>query len=116
MDNSALKARADELLGELNHLRSGIGELQRKLRAVTATVTSDDGMVTATVGPRGQLQSTRARPAPLPAARFAHLADTITKTGAGGGREGAGAGGGGVPAVHAGGRHPEPPQPRLRRA
>jgi DNA-binding protein YbaB len=55
MDNRALRARADELMGELNRLRSGMGELQQKLRAITATAKSEDGYVTAVVGPRGQL-------------------------------------------------------------
>jgi DNA-binding protein YbaB len=80
MDNSALKARADALLAELDHLRSGIGEMQRKLRAVTASVTSDDGMVTATVGPRGQLQSLELDPRIYRRPDAKQLAATIART------------------------------------
>jgi DNA-binding protein YbaB len=55
VDNADLRARADELMGELTRLRSGLGDLQRTLTQVRASATSDDGLVTATVGPRGQL-------------------------------------------------------------
>ncbi|WP_432835353.1 YbaB/EbfC family nucleoid-associated protein [Dactylosporangium sp. CA-092794] len=55
MDNRALRARADELLGDLDRLRGGMQTLQQQLRSITATAKSDDGFITAIVGPRGQL-------------------------------------------------------------
>ncbi|GAA2345597.1 YbaB/EbfC family nucleoid-associated protein [Dactylosporangium sp. NPDC051485] len=55
MDNRALRARADELLGDLDRLRGGMKTLQQQLRSITATAKSDDGFITAVVGPRGQL-------------------------------------------------------------
>ncbi len=55
MDLQALRARADELTAQFENMRSGMGDLQQKLRAVTGTAASDDGLVKATVGPRGQL-------------------------------------------------------------
>src|SRR4051812_21342052 len=55
MDLPAMRARADELMLQFDRMRSGVGDLQRKLKAVEATVTSEDGLVTATVGPRGQV-------------------------------------------------------------
>jgi len=55
MDNRALQARADELMGELDRLRDGMQTMQAQLRTITATAKSDDGFVTAVVGPRGQL-------------------------------------------------------------
>lgn len=80
MDNAALRARADELLGELNRLRSGLSGLQARLRAVNASVTSDDGMVTATVGPRGQLVSLEIDPRIYRRPDSRLLAQTITQT------------------------------------
>jgi DNA-binding protein YbaB len=55
LDNRALRARADELMGELDRLRGGMATLQHRLRTITATAKSDDGFITAVVGPRGQL-------------------------------------------------------------
>ncbi len=53
--NRALRARFDEVYGQYERLRSGLDELQERLARFQATATSDDGYVTATVGPRGQL-------------------------------------------------------------
>jgi DNA-binding protein YbaB len=50
-----LQARVDQLFDEYRRLRDGMSELQQKLLAVKARVTSDDGAVTVTVGPRGHL-------------------------------------------------------------
>ncbi len=80
MDNRTLRARADELLGELDRLRSGLGELQRKLREITATARSDDGYVTAVVGPRGQLIRLDIDPRIYRRPDSKQLAATITAT------------------------------------
>jgi DNA-binding protein YbaB len=53
--NHALRARFDDVYGQYHRLRSGMDELQRKLAAMQVTAESADGMVRATVGPRGQL-------------------------------------------------------------
>ena len=41
VDNRTLRARADELMGELERLRAGMGDLQKKLRQITATAKSE---------------------------------------------------------------------------
>jgi DNA-binding protein YbaB len=53
--NRALRARFDEVYGQYERLRSGMDELQRRLAETRVTAESDDGLVRATVGPRGQL-------------------------------------------------------------
>ena len=53
--NRALRERFDEVYRQYERLRSGLDELQQRLAALRMTERSDDGQVTATVGPRGQL-------------------------------------------------------------
>lgn len=53
--NRALRARFDEVYGQYERLRSGLDDLQQRLAKLQVTEKSDDGHVTATVGPRGQL-------------------------------------------------------------
>ncbi|MET8148611.1 YbaB/EbfC family nucleoid-associated protein [Actinoplanes sp. NPDC049668] len=55
MDLPAMRAHADELMAQFERMRSGVGDLQQKVKAVQVSVTSDDGLVTAVVGPRGQV-------------------------------------------------------------
>ena len=55
--NRALRARFDEVYGQYQRLRSGMDEMQRRLAEVRVTAESDDGLVRATVGPRGHLVS-----------------------------------------------------------
>ncbi len=80
MDNRALQARADELMGELNRLRTGMGDLQQRLRQLTATATSSDGFVKAEVGPRGQLVRLELDPRIYRRPDSKQLAATITET------------------------------------
>ena len=54
-DLSGLRALAEELTGQLAKVRSGLSDMQKEITAVTATVRSPDGYVTATIGPRGHL-------------------------------------------------------------
>ncbi|MFJ6195295.1 YbaB/EbfC family nucleoid-associated protein [Micromonospora sp. NPDC092111] len=61
--NQALRARFDEVYGQYRRLRSGMDELQTKLAELRVTERSDDGQVTATVGPRGELISVELDPA-----------------------------------------------------
>ncbi|GIH14078.1 YbaB/EbfC family nucleoid-associated protein [Rugosimonospora africana] len=79
-DNRQLRARAEELMGEFNRLRTGMGELQQKLRQITATAKSDDGYVKATVGPRGQLIRLDLDPRIYRRPDSKQLAETITET------------------------------------
>jgi DNA-binding protein YbaB len=53
--NRALRARFDEVHSQYERLRSGMDELQRTLAALEVTAESPDGLVRATVGPRGHL-------------------------------------------------------------
>jgi DNA-binding protein YbaB len=78
--NRLLKERAAELMGELERLRAGLDELRQKLLSISVTVTSDDGMVTATVGPRGQLQRLELDPRIYRRPDARALADTIVTT------------------------------------
>ena len=57
--NQALRARFDEVYGQYQRIRDGLDDLQEQLAAFTLTARSEDGMVTATVGPRGQLVDLR---------------------------------------------------------
>ncbi|MFO7193523.1 MULTISPECIES: YbaB/EbfC family nucleoid-associated protein [Thermocrispum] len=49
------RARVDELLGEYRRGREQLAGLHRTLRSITATASTPDGSVSATVGPRGTL-------------------------------------------------------------
>lgn len=80
MDNHALRVRADELIGELDRLRTGMGDLQQRLRQITATATSSDGYVTAVVGPRGHLIRLTLDPRIYRRPDSKQLATTIAKT------------------------------------
>ncbi|MEV1288698.1 YbaB/EbfC family nucleoid-associated protein [Micromonospora sp. NPDC049679] len=53
--NRALRARFDEVYGQYERLRSGLDDLQQRLAKLRVSARSEDGHVTATVGPRGQL-------------------------------------------------------------
>ncbi|MDG4762746.1 YbaB/EbfC family nucleoid-associated protein [Solwaraspora sp. WMMD406] len=80
MDTQSLRARADELMAQFERMRSGVGELQQKLRSVSATVTSDDGLVTATVGPRGQVIKVEFDPRIYRRPNSKELSATVTET------------------------------------
>lgn len=80
MDLPAMRARADELMMQFERMRSGLGDLQQKLKAVAATVTSDDGLVTATVGPRGQVVKVEFDPRIYRRPNSKELSATVTET------------------------------------
>jgi DNA-binding protein YbaB len=80
MDLSAMRARADELMLQFDRMRSGLGDLQQKLKAVAATVTSDDGFVTVTVGPRGQVVKVEFDPRIYRRPNSKELSTTVTET------------------------------------
>jgi len=80
VDTQALRAQADELMAQFERMRSELPDLQQKLRSVTATVKSDDGYVSATVGPRGQLIRLELDPRIYRRPNSRELASTITET------------------------------------
>jgi DNA-binding protein YbaB len=80
MDLHALRAQADDLMAQFERMRAGAGDLQQKLRELRASVTSADGMVTATVGPRGQLIRLDLDPRIYRRPNSRELAATITET------------------------------------
>jgi DNA-binding protein YbaB len=57
--NQALRARLDEVRGEYEQLRGGLTELGQRLATLRVTAESPDGLIRATVGPRGQLVDLR---------------------------------------------------------
>ena len=80
MDLQAMRAQADELMARFESMRSGYTDLQQKLRAVQGSATSKDGMVKATVGPRGQLIKLELDPRIYRRPNSRELAATITET------------------------------------
>jgi DNA-binding protein YbaB len=57
--NHALRARFDDVYGQYHRLRSGMDDMQRRLAELRVSADSDDGLIRATVGPRGQLLDLR---------------------------------------------------------
>jgi len=57
--NHALRARFDDVYGQYHRLRSGMDDMQRRLAEMRVSADSDDGLIRATVGPRGQLLDLR---------------------------------------------------------
>jgi DNA-binding protein YbaB len=53
--NHALRARFDDVYDQYQRLRSGMDDLQQRLATMQVSAESPDGLVRATVGPRGQL-------------------------------------------------------------
>lgn len=49
------RARVDELLADYRRSRGHLATVHQQLAAVSASASSDDGSITATVGPRGTL-------------------------------------------------------------
>ena len=53
--NQVIRDRLTEVYGQYARLRSDLDDLQRRLASLRVSCVSDDGLVRATVGPRGQL-------------------------------------------------------------
>jgi DNA-binding protein YbaB len=79
-DRDDMRARVEYMMGEVRRMTSGIGDVQKKLLSVTASATSPDGLITATVGPRGQLVQLEIDPKIYRRPDSALLAQTIMKT------------------------------------
>jgi DNA-binding protein YbaB len=78
--NRALRARFDDVYSQYERLRSGMGELQQKLADMTVSAESPDGLVKATVGPRGQLVDLKLDQRIYRTDDARHLARTIVET------------------------------------
>jgi len=78
--NRALRARFDEVYEQYQRLRSGMDELQQRLARTQISAESDDGLVRATVGPRGQLIELKLDPRIYRETNADALARKITRT------------------------------------
>jgi len=72
------QAQVETMLDEYGRLRARLASVHDALTALTATATSVDGMVTATVGPQGRLVGLTIDPASTPHAH--RLAEKILAT------------------------------------
>ena len=57
--NHALRARFDDVFGQYQRLRSGLDDIQHRLAEMRVSAESEDGLIKATVDPRGQLVDLR---------------------------------------------------------
>jgi DNA-binding protein YbaB len=80
MDIEAMRMRAADALARFELIRQNYGELQRQLSAVIATATSDDGLVTVTVGPNGRVVDVEIDPRIYRRPDSRRLGETITAT------------------------------------
>jgi DNA-binding protein YbaB len=80
MDLAAMRAQIERLQTQFEKLRDGRAELERQLAELRVTVTSADGLITATVDARGHVERVEldSRIYQRPDSRF--LAATITAT------------------------------------
>lgn len=80
MDLTAMRAQLEHLQDQLERIRSGHAELQRRLRELRVTVTSADDLVRATVDARGQVESVELDPRVYQRPDSRRLAATVTAT------------------------------------
>jgi DNA-binding protein YbaB len=78
--NQELFARYDYLLREYERTRKGLLALREKLSTLTAKTESKDGLVRATVGPRGELQELELDPRAYRRLTPTELASSIVDT------------------------------------
>jgi DNA-binding protein YbaB len=79
-DLSGLRAYAQEMTAQFTTLRDGIAGLQQELRDLTVVEKSTDGLVTVTVGARGQLVDLALDPRVYRRPDSTALARSITQT------------------------------------
>lgn len=79
-DLAGLRAYREELAARIDSLRAGFEDIARDSRSMTATATSPDGYVTATVGPRGEVVRIDLDPRIYRRPDSTQLATTITET------------------------------------
>lgn len=75
-----LQARLEHMLGQVRRMASDVTTTQKKMLRITATVRSADGLVTATVGPRGHLIELELDPKIYQRPNSKLLAQTILQT------------------------------------
>ncbi|HEV2088714.1 MAG TPA: YbaB/EbfC family nucleoid-associated protein [Cryptosporangiaceae bacterium] len=75
-----MQARVDELMEQFEKMRAGASDVMAKVKKVQVTEKSRDGLVSATVGPRGQLVRLDLDPRIYRRPDSRELADTITET------------------------------------
>jgi DNA-binding protein YbaB len=80
MDVRGMQAYAEQLMSQFQRLRENESGLRQQLREVTATATSADRLVSATVGPGGQLIRLDLDPRVYRNPNSRVLADSITET------------------------------------
>lgn len=79
-DLEALRMQAADAMARLETVRANYADLQRELRGLTVTTTSDDALVTATVGAHGRLVALELDPRIYRRPDSRRLAETITAT------------------------------------
>ena len=80
MDDSAVRARAEELMAEAERLRAGAGDLRRRILEIRGEARSPDGYVSAVVGNRGHLERLDIDPRIYRRPDSKQLAETISDT------------------------------------
>jgi DNA-binding protein YbaB len=80
MDNSALRARTEELMTQFERARAGANDVRRRLLAIRGKAKSDDGYITVEVGHRGWVESIDIDPRVYRRPDSRLLAETITET------------------------------------
>ncbi|HEV2784647.1 MAG TPA: YbaB/EbfC family nucleoid-associated protein, partial [Actinophytocola sp.] len=76
------RAQVEELLADYQRSREQLAAVHRALASVSASASSEDGAVTATVGPRGSLTGLVIDESAYRRYRPAELADLIVRTAA----------------------------------
>ncbi|WP_405140143.1 YbaB/EbfC family nucleoid-associated protein [Sphaerisporangium sp. NBC_01403] len=79
-DAAALQAYADELRANFTRLQEEAPAMHERARAIQVTETSRDGLISATVGPRGDLIRLDIDPRVYRRPDSRELADSITET------------------------------------
>ena len=75
-----LSAQLEQLASEYARIRTEMQEVQEKVRATTATVKSDNGMLTVTVGPQGDITDLKVNNRDYRKMAPAELANVLTAT------------------------------------
>jgi DNA-binding protein YbaB len=80
MDDSALRARADELAAQFEQARATAGDVRQRLLDIRATAKSDDGYITVGVGHQGRVESIDIDPRIYRRPDSRQLAETLLET------------------------------------
>ena len=80
MDDSALRARADELAAQFEQARATAGDVRQRLLNIRATAKSDDGYITIGVGLQGRVESIDIDPRIYRRPDSRRLAETLLET------------------------------------